>query len=63
MTTTRKYWIGVSDEFDTKPTDFEVHVVYSEEDMLDAQHDIAVWIATDYLEEGEHDTDDEPALD
>lgn len=61
--TTRKYWIGVSDEFDTKPTDFNTYIVYTEEDMLDAQHDIAEYIATDYLEEGEHDTDDESDLD
>lgn len=54
----RKYWIGFSDEFDTKPTGFETYVVYSEEDMLDAQHDIAVFIADDYLTEGDENEDD-----
>lgn len=49
----RKYWIGYSDETATRPTEFETFVVYNEDELLDAQHDIALFVADDFLGEEE----------
>lgn len=53
---TRKYWIGCSDEDDKKPTDFDTFLVDDQETLVEAQANIAEWIAEDYLDsEGESD--------
>lgn len=45
----KKYWIGVCDESETKPTNYETYLVLNEDELQDAQHDIAVWIADDFM--------------
>lgn len=45
----RKYWIGFSDETDTRPTEFETFVVFNEDELVDAQHDVAMFMADDFL--------------
>lgn len=59
MGKSRKYWIGSSDEFDHKPTEFETYIVYNEDDLQDAQHDIALYMADDFMGESDYE-DNEP---
>lgn len=55
---TRKYWIGSSGENDTKPTNFDTYIVFNEDELFDAQHDIALWIANDFLGDLENEIDE-----
>lgn len=47
----KKYWIGESDEYDTRPKTWDTYIVYNEDELPEAQHDVAMWMADDFTGE------------
>lgn len=49
MGITRKFWIGISDENDHRPDNYETFLVFNEEELVEVQAQVAEWMADEYF--------------